>query len=542
MKKENRFYFEPRKYKNILIDILKEIEQAKDVYSVLKKYPKDGNSFFSKDNLVAGYRYLVKEGLIDEDTDLFNKLKMKPIRTSSGVTVVTVLTKPFGCPGNCIFCPEDIRLPKSYLASEPGAQRALMNDFDPYLQTYNRLLALKSIGHNVEKVELIVLGGTWSFYKEPYKIWFAKRCFNAMNDFNVRDRRKELDTTEVSNWKELEETQKENETSYCRNVGLVFETRPDWINEKEVKMLRRLGATKIQIGIQSLDNKILKANKRGHGVRESKKAFELLREAGFKIHAHWMPNLYMSSVKEDKKDYLKLWKKDFRPDELKIYPTSLLPNTELEEIFNDGRYTPYTEGELKDVLRFCLLNTPRYCRLTRIIRDIPAGEILEGNKKSNMRQIVEKEIEEEGLKLNDIRGREIRGENVNTDSLEEEIIKYSTSVSTEYFISYKTKINDKICGFLRLSIPKKKHCFIEELSNSSIIREVHVYGNVVGIGKRDKGKSQHLGLGKKMISISENISKENGFKNISVISAIGTRKYYQKLGFKVGELYMEKGL
>jgi len=542
MKKGDKFYFEPGKYKDILIDILKKIEKEKDVYTVLKKYPKDGNSFFSKDNLVEGYRYLVKESLIKENIDLFNKLKMKPIRTSSGVAVVTVLTKPFGCPGECVFCPEDIRLPKSYLASEPGAQRALMNNFDPYLQTYNRLLALQSIGHNVEKVELIVLGGTWSFYEKSYKIWFVKRCFDAMNDFNVRDGRKNLNISEVSSWKELEEGQEKNETSYCRNVGLVFETRPDWIDEREVKVLRRLGGTKIQIGIQSLDDKILKANKRGHGVKESKRAFNLLRKAGFKIHAHWMPNLYMSNVKKDKKDYLKLWKKAFRPDELKIYPTSLLPNTELEKIYDEGKYIPYTEEELKEVIKFSLLNTPRYCRLTRVVRDIPANEILAGNKMSNMRQIVEEEIRKEGLKLNDIRAREIRGESVNVDDLEKEIIKYSTSVSTEYFISYKTKANDRICSFLRLNIPKKKENFISELSNSSIIREVHVYGQVVGIGKRNKGKSQHLGLGKSMINIAEGISKENGFKDISVISAIGTRKYYERIGFKVGELYMKKEL
>jgi len=542
MKKENKFYFEPRKYKNTLIKILDKIKKGENVYSILKRYPKTKNLFFSKDNLVAGYRYLVKKGLLERDINLFNKLKMKPTRTNSGVVVVTVLTKPFGCPGECIFCPEDIRLPKSYLASEPGAQRALMNNFDPYLQTYNRLLALQSIGHNIEKVELIVLGGTWSFYRTPYKIWFVKRCFDAMNDFSIKDGREKLDTSELANWKELEEEQKKNETAYCRNVGLVFETRPDWIDEKEIVMLRRFGATKIQIGIQSLNNRILRANKRGHGVKESKRAFQLLRKAGFKIHAHWMPNLYMSSVKKDKKDYLKLWGKDFRPDELKIYPTSLLTNTELEKIFNKGKYTPYTNDELKDVLKFCLLNTPRYCRLTRVIRDIPANEILEGNKKSNMRQIVEQEIKKEGLKLNDIRGREIKGANIVIGDLEEEVIKYSTSIGTEYFISYKTKIDDKICSFLRLTIPKSKHNFITELSNSSIIREVHVYGQVVGISKKDIGKPQHLGLGRKMISIAEYISKENNFKNISVISAIGTRKYYEKLGFKIGELYMKKEL
>ena len=459
-----KYDFKAEKYEQTLLKILSEISQGKDIYEVLRKYPKGEKNFFSKDNLISGYIYLVKKNFLKENKNLFNKLKMKPIRTSSGIASVTVLTKPFGCLGNCIFCPNDERLPKSYLSTEPGAQRALMNNFDPYLQTYNRLLALQSIGHNVEKIELIVLGGTWSFYKEQYKVWFVKRCFDAMNDFNVKDNPTNLDTSEKCTWEELEKVQSKNETAYCRNVGLVFETRPDWISEGEVKMLRRLGATKIQIGIQSLDNKILKANKRGHTVRETKKALELLRKAGFKIHAHWMPNLYMSNVKKDKKDYMRIWKENFRPDELKIYPTSLLPNTELEEFFKEGKYIPYTEDELKDILKFCMIHTPRYCRLTRIVRDIPAQEILEGNRKSNMRQIVEEEVKEDGLKLNDIRSREIRNEKVTMDDLEEEIIKYSASVSTEYFISYRTKSDDRICGFLRLSIPNKRKNFIHELS------------------------------------------------------------------------------
>jgi elongator complex protein 3 len=368
----------------------------------------------------------------------------------------------------------------------------------------------------------------------------VKRCFDAMNDFNKKDGRDNLDTSEKSSWKQLEEAHGINEGAYCRNVGLVFETRPDWIDEEEVKMLRRLGATKIQIGIQSLDNKILKANKRGHTIKETKRAFELLRKAGFKIHAHWMPNLYMSTVKKDKRDYLKLWKRDFRPDELKIYPTSLIPNTELEELFKEGKYVPYGEDELKNVLRFCLLNTPRYCRLTRVVRDIPAQEILEGNKKSNMRQIVENDLKRDGLVVEDIRAREIRGKSVEFEDLELEIIEYLPCVSKEFFISYKTKTDDKICGFLRLSVPKKRENYIDELSNSTIIREVHVYGSVVGIGKKKRGRSQHLGLGKRMVKIAEGISKENGFKKICVISAIGTRRYYEKLGFSKVGLYMQK--
>jgi len=340
-------------------------------------------------------------------------------------------------------------------------------------------------------------------------------------------------------WEQLSQVQKYNETTVCRNVGLVLETRPDYITKEEVIRFRKLGATKIQIGVQSLDDSILELNMRGHAVKESKKAFELLRLAGFKIHVHWMPNLYGSDVKKDIKDFKKLWIKDFRPDKLKIYPTSIIRNTVLENYFNEKKYLPYSHEQLLNLFVNILPTTPRYARLTRIVRDIPAEEILSGNKSSNFRQIAEKEIERLGKKIQDIRSREIRNESVSWDSLELEVIKYDTSVSKEYFISYKTKDTDKICSFLRLSIPKR-NTYIDELKDSSIIREVHVYGNVVNIGEYSKGESQHLGLGKKMLQIAEDISKKEGFKKISVISAVGTREYYHKRGFKNASLYMIK--
>lgn len=524
-------------------EIFQKIEEIKvwrenTLQTILKKYPKEGKGLFRHDELVKEYKRLVEKKEILPSKIVEERIRMKPTRTQSGVATVTLLMKPFTCPGKCIFCPNELNMPKSYIASEPGAQRALKNNFDPYLQTYNRIKALQNIGHKTDKIELIILGGTCSVYPEIYLIWFVKRCFDAMNSFSDRQYTKDSGIENIS-WEDLYKAQEINETTICRNVGLVLETRPDYITQDEVIRLRKLGATKIQIGIQSLDDKILKLNMRGHGVKESKKAFELLRLAGFKIHAHWMPNLYGSNVRKDIKDYKKLWTKDFKPDELKIYPTSIIRNTILEKYFLDGKYSPYTHEQLLDLFVHILPTTPRYSRLTRIVRDIPSDEILAGNKSSNFRQIAEKEISKQGKRIQDIRSREIKNESITWDDIELETIKYDTSVSKEYFISYKTKDTDRICSFLRLSIPKKE-TYIDELKESSIIREVHVYGNVVNIGKEGLGDSQHLGLGKKMIEIAQDLSKKEGYKKISVISAIGTRQYYKDRGFIQNPLYMLK--
>ena len=506
--------------------------------TILKKYPKDGKGLYRHDELIKEYKILVEAKEIETSKIIEERIRMKPTRTQSGVATVTVMMKPFMCPGKCIFCPNEPNMPKSYIASEPGAQRALKNNFDPFLQVFNRIKALQNIGHNTDKIELIILGGTCSVYPEEYIVWFVKRCFDGMNSFGeeMYEQDKGIQNT---TWEDLYKVQIINESTVCRNVGLVLETRPDYITQYEVIRLRKLGATKIQIGIQSLDDTVLKLNMRGHGVAESKKAFELLRLAGFKIHAHWMPNLYGSDVKKDIRDYKRLWEKDFRPDELKIYPTSIIKNTVLEKYFNEKKYFPYSHEKLLELFVNILPLTPRYTRLTRIVRDIPSNEIVSGNKSTNFRQIAEKEIKGLGKKIEDIRSREIKNQSITWDDIELEIIKYDTSVSKEYFVSYKTKETDRICSFLRLSLPKKES-YIDELKDSSIIREVHVYGNVVDIGKESKGESQHLGLGKKMIEIAEDISKREGFKKISVISAIGTREYYSKRGFKNSSLYMTK--
>lgn len=527
-----------------LISIFEKIEEVKtwrenSLQTILKKFPKDGKGLYRHDELVSAYKELVKEGQLKPSKIVEERIRMKPTRTQSGVATVTVLMKPFGCPGQCIFCPNDPSMPKSYIASEPGAQRALKNDFDPFNQTYNRIKALQNIGHNTDKIELIILGGTCSFYPEEYQIWFVKRCFDAMNSFGTDSYNNNDEGINDISWEKLLEAQRINEIEVCRNVGLVLETRPDYITEEEIVRLRKLGATKIQIGIQSLNDKILELNKRGHSTKEIKEAFKLLRLSGFKIHAHWMPNLYGSTVKDDIKDFMKLWRKEYSPDELKIYPTSIIENTVLEELYRQGKYLPYTKEQLLKLFTTILPKTPRYCRLTRIVRDIPSNEIVDGNKSTNFRQIAQGEIKKQGKTIQDIRSREIKEEKITWDDIQLETIKYNTTVSKEYFISYKTKHTDKICSFLRLSIPKQKP-FIKEIEDSSMIREVHVYGSLVNIGKDSSGESQHLGLGKKMIEIAEKISVKEGFKEIAVITAIGTKEYYKKRGFNKNPLYMTK--
>ena len=535
----------------VLKKILEEISQTNDwdsssLQKILRKYPKDEKNMYAKDELVYAYNELkdsIKNNQLVEE-----RIRMKPTRTNSGVAVVTVLTKPYPCPGKCIYCPNEGNMPKSYISSEPGAQRALTNRFDPYAQVYNRLIALKNIGHNIEKVELIVLGGTWSFYPEDYQLFFIYECYRAMNDVKKETKetvqpRKEY--FEEITWEELEEEHRRNENAYCRNVGLVLETRPDYVTEKEVRKKRRFGCTKVQIGIQSMSDSILKKNEIGRSSKDVERAFKYLRRGGFKIHGHWMPNLYGSTPKKDVNDFKKLWSKKLSPDELKIYPTSIIPNTKLHSLYKEGLYKPYSDSELEYVLKKILPMTPRYCRLTRIIRDIPSNEIVAGNKRTNLRQMIENELEKEGIVVQDIRSREIRGERISKDNIELERIDYITTVGREIFLSYKTKDDDRICGFLRLSLPKKKYSknhFIHELEGCSIIREVHVYGKVLGLRDESTGESQHLGLGKSLIGESERISKKNGFEKIAVISAIGTREYYRKRGFNDGELYMSKNL
>lgn len=540
MKDNEKIIYELLKLKNI---------SYKKYRKILSKYPKQENKIFSKSELLFVYRGLVDKRKLKRDLLIERFLITKPTRTISGVVPVTVLTKPYECPGKCIFCPTKIDQPKSYLSSEPGAMRAKMLNFDPYIQTRVRIQALKNIGHNTDKVELIILGGTWSYYPRKYQVWFIKECFRALNGLEDQSDKNDKSYKQDINLLEdlLLEEQKQNETEKHRCIGLVIETRPDYVDDNEVKWLRFLGVTKVQLGVQTLDDNLLKLNKRGHIVNDSKTAIKLLRLAGFKLHLHWMMNLYGSTPKKDLLDFKRLFKdKSIRPDELKVYPCLLLEDTELYELYKKGKYKPYTELELLELLIKCKQIIQKYCRISRLFRDIPSFEIVSGVKKTNFREIVQREMENRGLKCKCIRCREIRNVKFKIKNVRLETVEYETDVSVEHFLNYVTG-DDKIVGFLRLSLPIKKYAdshFIHELKNSALIREVHVYGisKTLQSNNHSKNSGQHRGLGTSLIKKAEEIVKSAGFCKIAVISAIGTRKYYSRMGYRLGRLYMSKNL
>ena len=499
---------------------------AADMTRLLRRYPHAAGQF-AKDQIVAAYRKFCAEGRLTYDARVLRRLQMKPTRTISGVATVTVLTKPFPCPGECIFCPTDVRMPKSYLADEPGAIRAEYHQFDPFATTASRLRALENIGHPTDKVELLILGGTWSYYPVDYQEWFIQRCLDALNGADSRS---------------LEEAQALNERAARRNVGLVIETRPDYVDAAEVRRLRRYGVTKVQLGAQSLDDRILELNRRGHTVEQTRRAVGLLRAAGFKIHLHWMPNLLGATPESDLEDYQRLWSDPgLRPDELKIYPCSLVREAELVQWWERGEYRPYTDLELTWLLAECMVRTPRYVRLSRVIRDIPAGHVVAGSTASNLREAVEKKLQAEGRACACVRCREVRGERVDGYGgigVEE----YAAAGSRELFLSADTD-SGKLAGFLRLSLPAPRAgeaVGIAELREAAIIREVHVYGPVVGLGHETRGEAQHLGLGAELIRQAEGHARTAGYERLAVISAIGTREYYRKQGFEPGDLYMAK--
>jgi len=403
-----------------LLGIIQEVRAREscspvDVNRILRRHWGEGTPPHSRVALVASYRELCARGVLPFEREMLRRLQRKPVRTLSGVAPVTVLTKPFPCPGECLFCPSQEGMPKSYLADEPGAMRAAAHDFQPYAQTAGRLQVLHALGHPTDKVELLILGATWSAYPRDYQEWFVRRCLDAMNDGDSAT---------------LVEAQQRNETALHRNVGLVIETRPDAITAEEVRWLRRLGVTKVQLGIQALDDVILKQNKRGHTVQQVRDAVRLLRLAGLKIALHWMPNLLGATPESDYQDFGRLWDDlAIRPDELKIYPCQLLPETELTAVWQQGMYQPYSEETLVQLLVRCKRLVPRYCRINRLMRDIPAPNIVAGVKRSNLRQIVQQRMAEEHPVCQCIRCREVRRAEVLPGDLRLDTLAYASDVS-----------------------------------------------------------------------------------------------------------------
>jgi len=504
--------------------VLEEIRAGADVTDAVRKHPlPGGGGYVGKNMLVAVYRQLTESGAWPADEDLLRRIRMKPVRTLSGVTTVTVLTKPYPCPGQCIFCPTDVRMPKSYLPDEPGARRALEHGFDPFEQVTARLKALQDVGHPTDKVELLILGGTWSAYRRDYQEWFIRRCFDALNGV-------ETDS--------LEEAQRYNETAPHRNVGLVIETRPDQVRPRELAWRRRLGVTKVQMGVQSLDDEILALNHRGHTVAETLAAVDLLRAAGFKIVLHWMPNLLGAPPAGARRDFARLWH-GFCPDEIKIYPNQLLENTDLYAYWLRGEYRPYETQELTELVADVKLTIPRYCRVNRVIRDIPSTYVVEGNKRTSLRQDVQAELQRRGEACRCVRCREVGHRSIDPAALGLHDLTYTTGAAEEHFISFDTP-DDRLAGFLRLSLPAAgaPATGLADLDRAAIIREVHVYGQSLALGAEASGAAQHIGLGAALIEAARGIARSHGYARLAVIAAIGTRGYYRRQGFTDGDLYL----
>jgi elongator complex protein 3 len=538
-------------------EVMAELRAGRGLTETLRHHPLPRGGHLAKSDLVGAYHWMVDSGEIPADPALLESLRMKPVRTLSGVTTVTVLTKPYPCPGKCIFCPTDVRMPKSYLPDEPGAMRALEHDFDPFAQVRSRIEALEATGHPTDKVELLILGGTWSSYRRDYQEWFVTRCFDAMNgaeetNRGAREERRDIEgdpsadsassAVEKVGPGELQQAQTLNENALHRNVGLVIETRPDEITPSEIAWLRDLGVTKVQLGAQSLDDRILELNKRGHDVACTRRAVALLRAAGFKIVLHWMPNLHGATPLSDRADFARLWD-GFCPDEIKIYPNQLLANAELYGYWLRGEFTPYTTEELIDLIADIKPGIPRYCRVNRVIRDIPSTNVVEGNRRTSLRQDVQAELKRRGARCQCIRCREVRGQSVEASMLELADEIYPAGAAEEHFLSFVTP-DDRLAGFLRLSLPgaDSPETGLTDLEDAALVREVHVYGQSLPVGGGHAGAAQHAGLGTRLLIEAERITLSAGYRRLAVISAVGTREYYLERGFERGELYLVKDL
>jgi len=512
--------------------------------------------------LLAFYKELRLNKKIKKNIFFETQLKKRPIRSLSGVAVISVLTKPYPCPGHCLYCPTDKNFPKSYLPGEPAAERARFLKYDPYKQVKYRLKTLQKIGHSTDKVELIIIGASWTAYPEKYKKWFVKRCFEGANNANSKFKsqisKPKLKTKKYIKFKDLYKAQKNNETAANRIISISVETRPDLIRPEEIVKMRQLGITKIELGIQALDNKILEKNKRGHGLKEIIEATKLLKDAGFKICYHIMPGLYGSNPKKDLLMFKKLFAdQNFQPDYLKIYPCVVTKGSGLYKLWRKGKYKPYTNKTLIDLLIKMKKIVPAYVRIIRVFRDIPSNKIETGSKISNLREVVQKEMIKRKLKCQCIRCREIKNTEFKIKNIKLIKRKYRASDGKEIFLSFEDKKNDKILAFLRLRLlanyplkadqPLAGKSFtniqiknLPVLKNATVIRELHTYGEIVRIGQKKKSASQHKNLGRKLVEEAEKISKKYEYKKMAVISGIGARPYWKKLSYKLQDTYMIK--
>jgi elongator complex protein 3 len=506
--------------RKLALSLLKLNKQTKD--EIEKAKLKWAAKYKSKIPLNSSLLSAVNE---KEREKLRTILRIKPTRTLSGVSTIAIMTRPMGCPGKCTYCPTSKIAAKSYTGFEPSAMRAKLNDWDSYKIVKNRLAQLQAVGHSTDKNEVIIQGGTFTWLPWKYQYDFIKRAFDAFNNKDAKD---------------LVEAQKINETADNRVVSLIIETRPDFCKEKHIQQLLQLGATRVELGLQSVYDDVLLAIRRGHSVQECKNAIKELKDAGFKVDLHIMLGLPKSSKKKDIRMFEILFEdEDLRPDGLKIYPVALLEGTELYKQWKRGEYKPINEKYIINVLSEVKAKyIPPYCRIKRIMRDIPSTKISAGYDRLNLREFVQQRIHEKGLACRCIRCREVGQKYKIEGKLPKKVqlktIDYEASGGKEFFISFEDAEQDILLGFARLRLTGEK----------ALLRELHVYGESVPIESAETTKAamQHKGLGKKLLAEAERIAKKHKYKELLVLSGAGVKEYYRHLGYKDKDFYVAKEL
>ncbi|MBI4095530.1 MAG: tRNA uridine(34) 5-carboxymethylaminomethyl modification radical SAM/GNAT enzyme Elp3 [DPANN group archaeon] len=479
-------------------------------------------------------------------------LVTKPTRTMSGVSTIAVMTKPAGCVGRCTYCPTSAIAPKSYTGYEPSTMRAIRNNYDPYKIVQNRLAQLHSVGHNTDKNEVIVQGGTFTWMPWDYQYNFVKDIFDAFNQFQqpflsqkkrlLGIQKKGEGFASLKPSKTLEEAQKINETAKNRVVSLIIETRPDWCHQKEIQELLSLGATRVELGLQSIYDFVLEKIKRGHDLAEAKRAIRELKDAGFKVDLHMMLGLPGSSKELDKEMFRIIFEdEDLRPDGLKIYPCGVIKGSELYEQWKRGEYEPINDDYIAEVLaEIKTKHIPPYVRIKRIMRDIPSNYVEAGYKSTNLRQMVQGHLKSRGVKCRCIRCREVGHRYNEFEVLPSEIklqrLEYAASGGREIFLSFEDVERDILLGFLRLRLCKNGIAFV---------RELHVYGEAIAIGESADSNplaAQHKGLGKKLLAEAESVAKKNNCEILKVLSGVGVKEYYKKFKYADDGFYVSKAL
>ncbi|HML04323.1 MAG TPA: tRNA uridine(34) 5-carboxymethylaminomethyl modification radical SAM/GNAT enzyme Elp3 [Methanobacterium sp.] len=526
----------------------KELEKAK-----LKACRDYKLQKFMSNSLILGY------ASPDERKKIAGIIQKKPTRTISGVAIVAVMCKPHKCPhGRCLYCPESEIAPPSYTGEEPAALRARMFKFDPYLQVYNRLLQLESIGHPLDKVELIIMGGTFPSYFICYQEWFVSKCLQAMNDFGVKPdsinafskkgENSKVDIEVPPEFVYLNDMQESNENSAVRCVGMTFETRPDYCKIPDIDRMLEMGVTRVELGVQTIYNYIYKRIDRGHTIEDTIESSRILKDSGIKVAMHLMPGLF-ADEKRDMRIFKRIFNdSNFKPDMLKIYPCLVTKGSKLHDMWQNGEYYPYTDEEAVDLIVKIKKILPKWVRTMRIQRDIPSPLIEAGVKKSNLGELVYKKLHEMEINCKCIRCREVghkAADGIIPDIDNVKLLKeeYEAGGGQEIFLSFEDIKKDILIGFLRLRIPSPKAHRSEISDKTALVRELHVYGSMMPLGEKETGKWQHMGYGERLLEEAEKIASEVYDKNrINVISGIGARNYYKKFGYSKLGPYMSRDL